>query len=146
MISCLNSTSQMIGDVAVRQADADMECVLRMCLDLAALQRLAAADSDAAGRAGAAAPKDAGAQPASEPVEGRPGAGSEAPGPTSSAAASSAAGSANATAYMATTSAAPQIATGINDPPLPQLSCGDFELLQRHPVSVSERDAQQVEF
>jgi hypothetical protein len=103
----------------VPQADADMECVLRMCLDLAALQRLAAPGGDAAHAI------DGGPQAAQHEAQGSSGHGRDA----------------NSKCSTETTEA--DHAGGISGcPPLPTLTHTDFQLLQCHPVAMSERDAQ----
>lgn len=114
----------------MHQADADMECVLRMCLDLAALQRLAAPGSVSApafGKSAHAVP------PANEPP----------PGAVQSHAHSSSCGSNSISTSLAAGNDVKHTADSSVHPPLPALSFSDFQLLQCHPVAVSERDAQQ---
>lgn len=117
----------------VHQADTDMECVLRMCLDLAALQRLAAPGGAAAHaidgwpQAGLheALPGDTPPVAAQHEAQGSSGHGSDA----------------NSKCSTGTTEAGH--AVGISAcPPLPTLTHSDFQLLQCHPVALSERDAQ----
>ena len=117
----------------VHQADTDMECVLRMCLDLAALQRLAAPGGDAAHatdggpQAGLheALPGDTPPVAAQHKAQGSSGHGSD------------------ANSKGSTESNGADHAGGISGcPPLPTLTHSDFQLLQCHPVALSKRDAQ----
>lgn len=139
------------------QADADTECILRMCLDLLALQRLEAAGSNSSENADTL---HAATEPAQAlQTKGRPekcpsgqafsaAPASEDNSPVSDLNAAVAAGGATAAGSPADGRAGAAAASSSSDaqpprPPLPPLRHADFSLLQCHPVSLSERDAQQ---
>lgn len=120
------------------QADADMHCIIVPCLDLLALQRVAAPADDAAEAASEAPTANGVSAAASGPAP--------APAQAAAAAAAQPTGAAQPSAPAAAPAAAAAAAESRSgDLPAPALRSAhvDFELLQFHADGFSERDRQQ---
>lgn len=131
-----------------------MECILRMCLGLLALQRLEAAAGEAVegGSSSQAGTVIGSAQithadgrleapPSGQTADAAPAGGKI--GQTAGGQAAAAAAGSDADEHAGDDTASGSSGAQPPPPPLPPLRHADFALLQCHPVSGSERDAQQ---